>query len=52
MDLDAVEQIRRERRMQHVAHVGMVVAEAGEALAGVEVQVRATGCVIEIGPLR
>src|SRR4051794_1911155 len=30
----------------------MVVAQAGEALAGVEVEIRAPGGVVEIGPLR
>ena len=41
VDLHAVDEVGGERRLQHLAHVGMVVAEAGEALAGVEVEVRA-----------
>ena len=52
VDLHAVEEVRRERRLQHLAHVGMVVAEAREALAGVEVQVGAPVGVVEVGALR
>ena len=49
MDLDAVKEIAVERRLQHRPHVRMVVAEAGEALAGVHVEVLAPGGVVEVG---
>ncbi len=52
MDLHAVGEVGGERRAQHVAHVGVVVAEAREALAGVHVEVRAPGRVVEVGALR
>ncbi len=52
VDLDAVDEVGGERRLQHVAHVGMVVAEAGEALAGVEVEVGAAVGVVEVGAPR
>ena len=52
VDLHAVDEVRGERRLQDVAHVGMVVTEAGEPLAGVEVEIRATRGVVEVGPLR
>ena len=48
MNLDAIDEIVRQRRLQDAAHVGMVVPEAREALAGVEVQVRTPVSVIEI----
>ena len=51
VDLHAVDQVRGERRLQHLAHVGMVVAEAREALAGVEVEIRAPVGVVEVGAL-
>jgi hypothetical protein len=48
VDLHPVDQIRGERRLQDRAYVGMVVAEAGEPLAGVEVEIRATRGVVQI----
>ena len=52
VELHAVDEVRGERRLQHLAHVGVVVAEAREALAGVEVEVGAAGGVVEVGALR
>lgn len=52
MDLHAVDEVLRERGLQYLAHFGMVVAEAREALAGVEVEVRATVGVVEIRAAR
>ena len=39
VDLDAVEEVLGERRLQHRAHVGVVVAQARESLPRVEVEV-------------
>jgi hypothetical protein len=52
VDLDTVEQVRLQHRPHDVAHLGVVVAEAGEALAGVEVEVGPAGCVIQMRTLR
>ena len=49
MQLYAVDQVRVERRAQHGADVGVAVAEAGEALAAVHVEVRVPILVIEVG---
>ena len=49
VDLHAVGEAGRERRLQHRPDVGVVVAEAREALAGVEVQVGAPVRVVEVG---
>ena len=46
VDLDPVDQFGVERRLEHLADVGVVVAEAGEPLAGVEVEVRAPRAVV------
>ena len=51
VDLDAVDEVRGERRLQHLADVGVVVAEAREPLAGVHVEVRATVGVVEVRAL-
>jgi len=52
VELDAVYEIRIERGPQDVAHVGMVVPQTGEALAGMEVEIGAPGGVVQIRPLR
>ena len=52
VELHAIHEIRGERRPQNLAHVGMVVAQAGKALAGMEVEISATRGVIEVRPLR
>ncbi len=52
MDLDAVDEVGVERRVQHVADVRVVVPEAREALAGVHVEVRASVDVVEVGAAR
>ncbi len=52
MDLHAVGEVAGERRLQHFAHVRVVVPQAREALARVEVQVGAAGGVVEVGALR
>ena len=52
VDLHAIDQIRRERGLQCGAHVGMVMAEAREALAGVKIEIRAARPVVEVGPPR
>ena len=49
VQLHAVDQVRVERRVQHGADVGVAVAEAGEALAAVHVEVRAPILVVEVG---
>jgi hypothetical protein len=41
VDLHAVDEVRGERGLQDLAHVRVVVAEAREPLAGVEVEVGA-----------
>ncbi|HEY7629334.1 MAG TPA: aminotransferase class III-fold pyridoxal phosphate-dependent enzyme, partial [Thermoleophilaceae bacterium] len=50
VDLHAVDEVGRERGLQHLAHVRVVVAETREALAGMEVEVRAAGGVVQVGP--
>ena len=52
VELHAVDEIGGERRLQHLAHIGMVVAEAGEALAGMEVEIGAPVGVVEVGAPR
>jgi hypothetical protein len=50
VQLNAVDEIGRERGSQNILHVGVIVAQTGEALAGVEVEVLAAVGVIEAGP--
>ena len=52
VDLHAVGETRGERRLEHSADVGVVVAEAREALAGVEVEMGAAAGVVEVGAAR
>ena len=49
--LHAVDEVRVERRAQDLAHVGMVMPEAREALARVEVEIRPPRGVVQIRPL-
>ena len=51
VQLDAVDEIGGQRGLQDLADSGMVVAQAREALAGVEVEVGAPGGVVEVGAL-
>ena len=48
MDLHAVGEVGGEHRLERFADVGMAVAEAGEPLARVEVEVLATLGVIQV----
>jgi hypothetical protein len=50
--LDTVEEVCGEDGVQDLAHIGMVVPEAGEPFAGVEVEIGATRGVVEVGALR
>ena len=51
MDLHPVDQVSVERRLQHGAHLGMVVSEARKPLAGVKIEVGAAVAVVEVGAL-
>ena len=48
MQLDTIHQVCEQRRAQHLAHIGMVVTQAGEPLAGVEVKITAAAGVVQI----
>ncbi len=48
MNLHAINEIVRQRRLQDATQIGMVMPEAGEALPGVEVQVRTSVSVIKV----
>ena len=48
MELDTIHQVCEQRRAQHVADIGMVVAQAGEPLAAVEVKVTAAAGAVQI----
>src|ERR1700733_13185670 len=48
MDLHAIDEVPGKRRLQDLANVRMVVAEARKALAAMQVQISATCSVIQI----
>ena len=52
VQLHTVDEVGIEHRVQNGAYVRMAVTEAGEALTGVEIQVRAPVFVIDVGTAR